>query len=249
VAVLSAVTIAAGLISLRYRTLQERNYAERRIGLNMMPQLAAGSDRLTNSSRNFAATGDRRFREEFMRELYVDRTRDLAVVELQRIQLTPQELSLLKRAKAASDLLVGLETRAVEAVDQQDRPAALALVFGEEFRNSKASVVQAIADCRQSVDARLTDQALELAQRARVAGYVGLGAIILNAGGIVAALLMFYRRRVVNPIASLNQNLRDLLAHTPGVSIGHTCISLTRAAGFIAARRSKVARRSSTRAR
>ena len=220
-AVLSAVTIAAGLISLRYRTLQERNYAERRIGLNMMPQLAAGSDRLTNSSRNFAATGDRRFREEFMRELYVDRTRDLAVVELQRIQLTPQELSLLKRAKAASDLLVGLETRAVEAVDQQDRPAALALVFGEEFRNSKASVVQAIADCRQSVDARLTDQALELAQRARVAGYVGLGAIILNAGGIVAALLMFYRRRVVNPVASLNQNLRDLLAHTPGVSIGY----------------------------
>ena len=33
--------------------------------------------------------------------------------------------------------------------------------------------------------------------------------------------MLFYRRRVVNPLAGLNQNLRDLLARKAGVSIGN----------------------------
>ena len=38
---------------------------------------------------------------------------------------------------------------------------------------------------------------------------------------MVAALLLFYRRRVVNPLAHLNLNLRDLVARKPGARIGY----------------------------
>jgi signal transduction histidine kinase/DNA-binding response OmpR family regulator len=221
VAVLSVVTITCGGISMRYRDLQERNYADRRIALNMMPQLAAGSDRLTNAARSYAATGDQRYYDDFVRELSVDRTRDAAVEALKRIDLTSDELALLTRAKSVSDHLVGVEQGALDAVAKGGRPAALEMVYGDAFRSAKAAVVQAIADCRESLDTRLTGRAEELSTRARIAGYVGLGAIIASAATVIAALLLFYRRRVVNPIAALNRNLRDLLSHKPGVNIGH----------------------------
>ena len=42
---LSLLTIACALVSLRYRTMQERNYAARRLALNTVPQLALGPTR------------------------------------------------------------------------------------------------------------------------------------------------------------------------------------------------------------
>src|SRR5262249_6082551 len=66
-----------------------------------------------------------------------------------------------------------------------------------------------------------TAQAEELAGRARLMAITGIVALVINAFAIVGSLLFFYRRRVVNPLADLNRNLRDLLARKEGVSIGH----------------------------
>jgi two-component system, sensor histidine kinase and response regulator len=221
VTLLSAVTITSAVISLHYRTLQERNYAARRIALNMLPQLAEGSDRLTAAVRGYAATGDRRYYEAFQRELNVDRTREQAVEELEQLELTSDERALLTRAKRNSDELLNIEHRAFEAVSRGDKPAAIGLVYGDEYRTAKASIMQPIADCRKSLDTRLTGQAEALARSARLLGSVAVVALILNACAILGCLLFFYRRRVVNPLVGLNENLRDLLAHKEGVSIGH----------------------------
>src|SRR5688572_17167352 len=105
VIVLSLLTIACALVSHRYRTMQERNYAARRMSASMMAQLAGGSDRLTNAVRAYAATGDRRYYDDFVRELKVDRTRDHAVEQLRQLELDPRELALLTRAKQNSDQL------------------------------------------------------------------------------------------------------------------------------------------------
>ena len=61
VVLLSLLTIASAIVSQEYRKLQEENYARRRIALNTAPQLAAGSDRLTNAVRAYAATGEPRY--------------------------------------------------------------------------------------------------------------------------------------------------------------------------------------------
>src|SRR5947199_5818344 len=87
VVVLSVLTIASGVVSLDYRARQERNYANRRVALNTIPQLALGSDRLTNAARAYATTGDPRYHDDFLRELNEDRTRDRAVEHLKQIEL------------------------------------------------------------------------------------------------------------------------------------------------------------------
>src|SRR5687768_937179 len=217
----SLLTVVSAIISLRYRTLQEANYAARRVASGALRQLAMGSDRLTTAVRAYAATGDRRDYDEFFRELNVDRTRDIAVQQLMQIELTSHERSLLTQAKQNSDGLVGLEYRALEAAAKKDHAVALALVYGDEYRTGKASIMQPIDECTRSLDVRFTGQAETLSHQSRVAGYVALAATVANGAAILAALLLFYGRRVVNPLASLNQSLRDLLARKAGVSIGH----------------------------
>src|SRR3954451_16710678 len=218
---LSVLTVVCVLVAFEYRTMQERNYAARRIALNTIPRLAAGSDRLTNSARAYAATGDRRSYDDFVHERDVDRMSELAIEELRQLELTPREESLLAQAKRGSDSLVGIETQAFEAAGKGDTAAAIALVYGTEFKSTKAAIMNAIAECGQSLDVRLTDRAETLAGRARVAGYLGVGTTVVNGLTITAALLLFYRRRVVNPLAGLNRSLRDLLARTPGVRVPH----------------------------
>src|SRR4051812_10329608 len=218
---LSVLTVVCAVVSFEYRTMQERNYAERRVGLNTIPQLAAGSDRLTNSARAYAATGDRRFYDDFIHERDVDRSREKAIEQLHQIELTPREESLLAQAKRGSDSLVGIENQAFEAAGKGDTATAIGLVYGPEFKSTKAAIMNAIAECGQSLDIRLTDRAESLARRARIAGYVAVGATIANGLAVIAALLLFYRGRVINPLAGLNRSLRDLLAHRPGVRIAH----------------------------
>jgi two-component system sensor histidine kinase/response regulator len=221
VCILSVLTIASALVSFRYRALQERNYAARRVALYQAPRLAAGSDRLTNAARAYAATADRRYYDDFIRERDVDRSRESAIEQLRQIGLTPHEQLLLSEAKKGSDRLVGVENRAFEAAAKGDTATAIALVYGDEFKTTKAAIMQAIAECGQSLDARLTGLAEDLSARARIAGYVGATAVVGNALAVVGALLLFYRNRVVNPLAGINLSLRGLLERRPGVTIGH----------------------------
>ena len=218
---LSALSIGCALWSLRLRHLEERAYETRRESLDMAEQLAAGSDRLTTAVRGYAATGDRRYYDAFQKELTVDRTRDKALDRLMELGLAEAELKLITRAKANSDQLVSLENRAMEAVARTNLTEAIALVFGDEYRVAKDSIAQPIAESRRLLAERTSAEARELASRAATAGIFAISALLLNATAIVAALLMFYGKRVVNPLSTLNQSLRDLVARKAGAAIGY----------------------------
>ena len=216
-----AVTIACALVARQFRTMQEAAYATRFEASRMADQLAAGSDRLTAAVRAYAATGDRRYLDEFRRELRVDRTRDKAVERLNQMGLTPQELSLLAEAKRNSDNLVSLENRAFDAASKKDFTTAIALVYGEQYREAKASIMQPIAECRTSLEKRLAEEAASLAGRAKLLTNVALAALLANVATVIGVLFLFYSKRVISPLVSLNQSLRDLLTHKQGIAIGY----------------------------
>jgi PAS domain S-box-containing protein len=221
VILLTALSIACAFISLHLRGLQERAYETRRESLRMADQLAAGSDRLTAAVRGYAATGDRRYYEAFQRELNVDRTRDKALDRLKELGLSTEELSLITRAKQNSDALVSLENRAMEAVARTNLTESISLVFGDQYREAKESIMQPIGESRELLEARLSKEAKDLARDATAAGVAAMGALGVNAAAILGALIFFYHKRVVNPLAGLNQSLRDLVARRPGATIGY----------------------------
>ena len=221
VAALCAVTIGCALVSRNLRNRQEEAYATRLEASRMAEQLAAGSDRLTAAVRAYASTGEQRYLDDFQRELNVDRTRDKAVERLTQIGLAPSELASLKEAKRNSDNLVSLENRAFEAAGRKDFTTAIALVYGDEYRRAKASIMLPISECRDMMRKRLTREAGNLAAQAKLLANIALGVTFANVATIIGALLFFYAKRVVNPLAELNESLRGLLAHKQNVIIRH----------------------------
>jgi len=216
---LSVLAIACALVARSYRIIQEQSYEDRRKMFNLTEQLAGGSDRLTSAVRAYAATGDRRYYDAFERELNVERTRDIAVEGLRQLGLMPSELQLIEKAKRNSDNLVHLENQAFAAVSSNDVRRAIQIVYGHDYETAKASIMGPIAECRRVLEQRLTARATDLASRAHLLSNIAISLLILNTATIVGALLLFYRRRVVNPLACLNSNLRDLIARKSGVRI------------------------------
>src|SRR5262245_60769170 len=219
IVILSLAAIACALWARSLRIVGEQAYEDRRKMFNLTEQLAGGSDRLTSAVRAYAATGERRFYDAFERELNVDRTRDVAVEGLHQLGLLPSELQLIEKAKRNSDNLVHLENQAFAAVATNDVPRAIQIVYGHDYETAKASIMGPIAECRRVLEQRLTARALELAGRSHLLGNIALSLLVLNTATIVGALLLFYRRRVVNPLACLNSNLRDLIARKANVRI------------------------------
>lgn len=218
---LSVLAFVCTFWSRHYRLAQEQFYDTRRKMFNFTEQLARGSDQLTTSVRAYAATGDDRHYSAFQRELNIDRNRDLAVEGLRQLDLTPQEHDLLNRAKRNSDSLVNLENQAMAAVRSNNLPRAVQIVFGPEYDSAKDSIMGPIAECRRSLEQRLTVTASSLSRRARLLANFALATLLLNTVSIVSALLLFYRRRVVNPLIDLQQALRDLVAGKPEARIGY----------------------------
>ncbi len=219
--VLSMVAIACAMASRRYRLIQERGYEERRRMFGFTEQLAAGSDHLTGAARAYASTGDRRYYDAFQQELREARNRDLAVEGMRQLKLLPSELELITRAKRNSDRLVLLENQAFAAAGSNDLQRAIHIVYGPEFEAAKAAVMEPIAECRRAVEHRFTVGGAELGARAELMAVVALGTLVLSALTVVAALLLFYRKRVVNPLAELNRNLRALVHKAEGARVGY----------------------------
>ncbi|HEY7162084.1 MAG TPA: response regulator, partial [Acidobacteriota bacterium] len=102
-----------------------------------------------------------------------------------------------------------------------DFPHAIQIVYGPEYIAAKASVMEPIAKCRRLMEQRFTSTATGMADRARILDNVAISVLLINAITIVCAMIFFYRRRVVNPLANLTQSLINLIARKKGAEIGY----------------------------
>ncbi|HEY7162368.1 MAG TPA: hypothetical protein VH815_13970, partial [Acidobacteriota bacterium] len=117
VIILSLIAITLAAVARHYWIVAQKNYESRRRMSSFSDQLTAGSDRLTNAVRAYAATGDKRYKKDFDDEVNIDRNRDIAVAALQKLGLTEEEQELITRAKRNSDKLILLENQAFAAVE------------------------------------------------------------------------------------------------------------------------------------
>jgi two-component system, sensor histidine kinase and response regulator len=221
VIILSLIGIVLAALARQNWIVSQKNYESRRRMSAFSDQLAKGSDRLTNAVRAYAATGDKRYKKDFDEELKIDRNRDMAIARLQKLGLTEQEQELIERAKRNSDKLVLLENQAFAAVENLDTPHAIEIVYGPEYIAAKASIMEPISECRQLMEHRFTSTATKRADQARILDNIALSVLLINAITIVGAMIFFYRRKVINPLANLTQSLSDLITKKEGAKIGY----------------------------
>ncbi len=216
---LALLAAASTLLQRHFREVQMQAHETEKESLLMAAMLRFGSDRLTAAVRAYAATGDAQFREEFLQEVNVDRSRDKAVERLKEIGLLPEEMELIERAKRNSDKLIDLENRAFDAAARKDLTAAIALVHGEGYRTAKASIIDPIRDFRMRLEARMSEEVSRSRTIARTFGNLAMVFVISSALAMLGALGFFYRKAVL-PLASLKGNIDQLLGGKKDVRIG-----------------------------
>ena len=175
-------------------------------------RLVAASDRMTDAVRAFATTADRRHYDSLLQALQAERKQELSVDGLRRMGFTDDELALLARARHQAERLAGLDQQAIAAVDAGKLGEAIRIVYGPEYGAAKNAVMEPIAEARRQLEQRLADNAAELAQRGKVLNDLALLALLVSAAIVLAVLVLFYQRRVVNPLVDIDASLRALIA-------------------------------------
>ncbi len=174
-------------------------------------RMIAGSDKLTNSVRDFAATGDPLHEKAYWREVKETQTIEKAEAALRKMGLTDQEIDLIERAKINSDQLIKTEAQAFKAGLEGNLSLSVELVFGENYRKALASIYDPLEQFRLRLDKRLTAETVALERKVDVWWYVSLALSAINAALVIFFIGFFYSRRIVRPLICMKTEVKDML--------------------------------------
>jgi PAS domain S-box-containing protein len=174
-------------------------------------RMIAGSDKLTNSVRDFAATGDPLHEKAYWREVKETQTIEKAEAALREMGLTDQEIDLIERAKINSDQLIKTEAQAFKAGLEGNLSLSVELVFGENYRKALASIYDPLEQFRLRLDKRLTAETVALERKVDVWWYVSLALSAINAALVIFFIGFFYNRRIVRPLICMKTEVKDML--------------------------------------
>ena len=128
VAVLLGMTAATFIVS----TVQS-DQLEITMALN---QYRNGSKTLTSEVQSYAVTGNQIYCDNYMKELNIDKNRDIAIETLQKHDITADEWAKFDEISAMSNGLVPLEEAAIASVGAGDLISAQESVFGEQYEET-----------------------------------------------------------------------------------------------------------------
>ncbi len=212
VILLYGIALLTGVLSSYYLNKRGQALENRYEVLKAMDMLADGSDILTRLVRAYAATGDRQYKDDFEAEVRVIRSRDRAVERLSTLEVMPEELRLIELAKDNSDELINLEKQAIAAVEGGDKSTAIEIVYGMQYATAKFKIMTPIEDARIAMEHRLSMTVRDMTEKAHWSYWISLAAFALNVTMTVAALLLFYQKRVVKTLVALTNDTLRLLA-------------------------------------
>ena len=216
--ILSCIGSASMLHS--YRLLDEQRDISIRLlrAAEAVDKLIEGSDTLTNAVRSYAATGEKKFKNDFQIELAVTRGRDKALLTLREVGILSAELDQIENAKANSDALISLENEAFSAADKGDLAKATAFVFGEEYRRRKASIIDPLVQARTEIKSRLFKEQEVLSGSITMYKATAIAAIFLSFLSVILIMVLFFQRKIADPLNALTENTQRLIEGEQGVS-------------------------------
>ena len=204
--------IGAGSLLYSYHLLDAQRDTSIRLlrATEAINKLIDGSDVLTKAVRSYAATGEKQFKNDFQIELAVTRGRDMAVITLREVGILATELDQIENAKANSDALVSLENEAFAAADKGDLMKAISFVFGEEYKRRKATIIDPLVHTRAEIRARLLKELEIISNSVAVYKATAVGAIFLYFISVILIMVLFFQRKIVEPLNFLTENTQKL---------------------------------------
>lgn len=171
-------------------------------------QYRLGSKALTASVQAYAVTGDQVYYDDYMKELDVDKNRDIALAGLKENDVTAEEWAMIDNIASMSNNLVPLETEAMEAVQAGDSEKAIEAVFGDAYADTIQDINDETTQLISQVQKRLSEKTtrFEIVQYLMcvlfVAAFFGLVSIVFKT-------LKFSERELLFPIVKMDEYLHQ----------------------------------------
>ncbi len=118
-------------------------------------QYRSGSKTLTSEVQSFSVTGLIKYYDNYMKELEVDKNRDIAWAGLKENDITAEEWAKLEQIAAMSNGLVPLEEEAIELARKGKTAQATAIVFGEEYESTVQQISELTDECINEIQDRI----------------------------------------------------------------------------------------------
>ena len=186
--------------------------------VRFMNQYRLGSKALTAAVQSYAATGDRQFYDAYMRELEVDKNRDIARAGLEGNDISDEEWVMMNNIASMSNNLVPLETAAMDAVAAGNEEAAIAEVFGAEYEET----IQKINSQTEEVISAVTNRLQKKTTRVEIIQYTMCLLFVLDFIALIQLVIRtirFAEKELLIPIVRAADILHEFAQGKLGVDM------------------------------
>lgn len=172
-------------------------------------QYRLGSKTLTYAVQAYAVTADQKYYDAYMNELNVDKNRDIAWAELEKLDIRESEWAYLNKIAELSNGLVPLETDAIESAENGDTDSAREFVFGDEYGDTISQINSLSDQAIDEIQTRLAVQTERIQVQQTVFQFMLLAAFILVAIQIFRTI-RFSKKELLRPITKVERQMFEL---------------------------------------
>ena len=172
-------------------------------------QYRMGSKTLTAEVQAFAVTGDTQYYDNYMKELEVDKNRDIAWAGLQANDITAEEWAKLEQIAAMSNGLVPLEEQAMKLAKNKDTENATSIVFGEEYETTVQQINTLTDECIEQIQSRIEGKqnTMYMIMLAAEAAFVVVFIYIIRQ---ILLIIRFAKDDLLRPVVKVSEQMSEL---------------------------------------
>ena len=172
-------------------------------------QYRMGSKTLTSEVQSFSVTGLIKYYDNYMKELEVDKNRDIAWAGLQENDITAEEWAKLEQIAAMSNGLVPLEEEAMELARNGKTAQATAIVFGEEYQATAQQIGELTDECINEIQNRIEKKQFTFFVVMMIAEGVFIVVFIYMIREILKTI-RFAKDELLTPIVKVSEQMTEL---------------------------------------
>ncbi len=208
-----ALLNAGALLLLDHLAQRQQMVQERQSMASRQTERFLEADRyLTNQVRAFVVTAEPAYERAYWQEVQLTRRFEQAQSALEALGLPPDEIALIELAKSRSDALVQVESLAMDERKAGRTGQALGLVFGAAYDEAIDGIHQPVRQLRRQIEQRMADERHLAEHQLRLAWHASLGLTLLSTLAVMAMLGYYYSRRVLQPLAAMNEQVLAMKA-------------------------------------
>lgn len=203
---LGAVLLLVFIIANFYLASVNAEQLESTMFLN---QYRLGSKTLTSEVQSFAVTSNIEFYDNYMKELNIDKNRDIAWEGLQENDITDEEWATLEQIAALSNGLVPLEEESMAYAKAGDTITAMSLVFGAEYIETVQKISQLTDEGIEAIQNRISQKQKVI----NIMVYVSEAMVVFAFAFIVFKVtqaIKFSRNELLVPIVKVSEQITEL---------------------------------------